>query len=71
MNTSLKKKKGQMLNQSECMDNNGTVALTGTRMPGLPRIETVHTLQPSSSSCTYSLVTLIYVYLKYREGFSL
>lgn len=47
MNTSLKKKKGQLLNQSECMDNNSTVALTGTRMPGLPRIETVHTLQPA------------------------
>ena len=37
-----------MLNQSECTDKNSTVALTGTRTPGLPRSKAVHTLQPNS-----------------------
>lgn len=57
-----------MLNQSECMDNNGTVALTGTRMPGLPRIE------PGTPATQLFFMYIfisnfIYVYLKYREGF--
>ena len=62
MNTSLKQtnkqtKIGQMLNQSECTDKNSTVALTGTRTPGLPRSKAVHTLQPSSPPRIHPLVT--------------